>query len=179
MNKKRVIAYKNIFYKDGISNKRIYVQGEPGCGKSMFAIKLVHDWVNVNQPSSNENPAFDDLLTIQQFKFLFFIRLREVKGQEYLIQMIKTQLIDKMFTEDDREGGYKHFLRIINSKKFLVVQDGLDEWEGRNEVEPSMAGFQYDKCTVLTTTRPWKLADERFNNIKIDTLIEVEGLGDT
>ncbi|KAH3729437.1 hypothetical protein DPMN_055408 [Dreissena polymorpha] len=63
----------------------------------------------------------------------------------------------------------------------LVVRDGLDEWmapDGSDLVEPSMVGFPKDKRTVLTTSRPWKLADERIKNSQIDILLEIEGISD-
>ncbi|KAH3844096.1 hypothetical protein DPMN_086347 [Dreissena polymorpha] len=61
----------------------------------------------------------------------------------------------------------------------LVVRDGLDEWvapDGCNLAEPSMTGFQKDKCTVLTTARPWKLADERIKISQIEILLEFQGI---
>ncbi|KAH3797127.1 hypothetical protein DPMN_150702 [Dreissena polymorpha] len=41
-----------------------------------------------------------------------------------------------------------------------------------------MVGFPNEKCTVRTTSRPWKLADERIKNSKIDILLEIEGIED-
>ena len=56
--------------------KRIYLQGEPGSGKSFFAAKLVHDWCNVYAPivqSTKKQIMFGDVDTLQKFRFLFFI----------------------------------------------------------------------------------------------------------
>ncbi|KAH3728816.1 hypothetical protein DPMN_054778 [Dreissena polymorpha] len=61
---------------------------------------------------------------------------------------------------------------------YLVVQDGLDEWSGK-EAMPSMDGIPKDHCIVLTTSRPWKLADERIKNSQIDILLEVYGIIDS
>ncbi|KAH3717409.1 hypothetical protein DPMN_060195 [Dreissena polymorpha] len=93
--------------------------------------------------------------------------------------MIKTQLIYKIYDEDGRESAYKLVLKIMKNVMYLVVQDGLDEWPGEQAV-PSMDGIPKlkDKCIVLTTSRPWKLADERFKNSQIDILLEVEGISD-
>ncbi|KAH3811761.1 hypothetical protein DPMN_140176, partial [Dreissena polymorpha] len=176
-----VLTYKELFYTDDKSNQRIYVQGEPGRGKSTFAVKLVHDWCNEHQPSSTasiKSTAFEDKLTIQKFKLLFFIALRDSRKQTDVTQMIKKQLIDQIFSEDERADVYKLFVHIMKSEICLVVREGLDEWtspDGSNLAEPSMAGFSKDKCTVLTTSRPWKLA-ESIKNSQIDILVEIEGI---
>ncbi|KAH3811700.1 hypothetical protein DPMN_140115 [Dreissena polymorpha] len=200
--KELLLTYKEIFCKDDRSNQRIYIQGEPGRGKSTFAVKLVYDWCNENQPLSTptENPtfeyslilpnenqlssaapeniqAFSDCSTLQKFKFVFFITLRDSRDQTDVTQMIKKQLIDSMFSEDERADVYTLLLQIIKTELCLVVREGLDEWVSpSNLAKPSMAGFQKDTCTVLTTSRPWKLAEEHLRNSQIDTLLEIEGI---
>ncbi|XP_052224172.1 uncharacterized protein LOC127839825 [Dreissena polymorpha] len=97
------------------------------------------------------------------------------------MNMVKKQLIDTLYSEEKRDAMYKLLLQIIETEVCLVVRDGLDEWvapDGSNLAEPSMAGFLSDKCTVLTTSRPWKLAEERIKNSQIDILVEIEGIYD-
>ncbi|KAH3716698.1 hypothetical protein DPMN_059424 [Dreissena polymorpha] len=91
--------------------------------------------------------------------------------------MIKTQLIYKIYAEDEWDSAYKLALKIMKNVTYLVVQDGLDEWPGK-EVLPSMGGILKDHCIVLTTSRPWKLADERIRNSQIDILFDLEGISD-
>ncbi|KAH3811883.1 hypothetical protein DPMN_140300 [Dreissena polymorpha] len=113
-----------MFYKNDCSNRRIYVQGNPGSGKSTFAAKLVHDWCLGNQPLSTdptENTEFDDLMTIQQFKFLFFfISLRDVRGQKDITQIMNAQLVDRMYSTD-LGGVYELLHRIMETELCLVV----------------------------------------------------------
>ncbi|KAH3798122.1 uncharacterized protein LOC127839460 [Dreissena polymorpha] len=95
--------------------------------------------------------------------------------------MIKEQLIDKLYSEQKRDVVYELLHQIIEAELCLVIRDGLDEWvapDGSNLAEPSMAGFPNDKCSVLTTSRPWTLADERIKNSIINILLEIEGIKD-
>ncbi|KAH3799222.1 hypothetical protein DPMN_152828 [Dreissena polymorpha] len=72
-----------------------------------------------------------------------------------------------MYSEQKSNVMYMLLYQIIETESCLVVRDGLDEWmapDGSNLAEPSMAGFPNDNCAVLTTSRPWKLADERIKN---------------
>ncbi|KAH3820404.1 uncharacterized protein LOC127832627 [Dreissena polymorpha] len=178
----QINSYKEMFYRNEIANRRIYVQGEPGSGKSTFAAKLVYDWCNGIQPLSTaliKNTAFDDVMTISKFKFLFFISLRDVREQKTVTQMIKSQLVDRMYSDKDVERVSELVYKIIETEVCLIVRDGLDEWvapDGYNLAEPSLTGFQKDKCTIITTARPWKLADERIKNSQIDILLEIDGI---
>ncbi|XP_052221617.1 uncharacterized protein LOC127838087 isoform X1 [Dreissena polymorpha] len=186
VKKEQVLTYKELFYTDDTkSNRRVYVQGEPGSGKSTFAAKLVHDWCDENRPSTaapNKNASFGDVLIIQNFQFIFFLSLGESRGQTEVTHMIKKQIIDTIYSDEKRQVMYTLLLKIIETEICLVIRDGLDEWvapDGSNLAEPSIAGFPKDKCAVLTTSRPWKLADERIKNSRIDILVEIEGISDS
>ncbi|KAH3786753.1 hypothetical protein DPMN_164862 [Dreissena polymorpha] len=147
IKKEQVLTYKEIFYTDGEPNRRIYLQGEPGSGKSTFSSKLVHDWSHINQvssasPSSSDTTEFDDVLPIQQFQFLFFITLRRSRGEADVTQMIKKQLIDTLFSEDELADVYKLFVQIINTEICLAIREGIDEWMPPKKNESNIRELQ-------------------------------------
>ncbi|XP_052242705.1 uncharacterized protein LOC127852782 isoform X3 [Dreissena polymorpha] len=99
-----ILTYKDCFYRGDHLCRRTYLQGEPGSGKTSFAAKLVDDWCNVHESSNEstkEQTAFVDVDTLHNFKFLFFISLRDSKEQTHVTHMIQTQLIYKIYAADE------------------------------------------------------------------------------
>ena len=62
---------------------RYLVEGEPGMGKTLLALKLAIDWANKT--------------SLQEFKFVFLIFLRDFKGS--LEQYVKEELLPSHFKE--------------------------------------------------------------------------------
>ncbi|XP_052231331.1 uncharacterized protein LOC127844848 isoform X2 [Dreissena polymorpha] len=177
--KTKVDCYAGIFYKDEKLNGRIFIQGEPGVGKSTFATNLTLDWLGQKSSSQHlkSTVRFVDVQTLNVFDFVFFVTLRDSMDQRDIVRMIKAQLIDTIYTDEYRGVIYKLLQYIMRKYRCLVVLDGLDEWSdpyGQLAI-PLMASSNF-LCTLLITTRPWKMTDERIIDSHIDILLEIEGV---
>ncbi|KAH3691809.1 uncharacterized protein LOC127863548 [Dreissena polymorpha] len=160
-------------------HKRIFLQGEAGMGKTTFACKLVLDWCNPGGALSSISKTFGDANTLQEYKLVLLITLRDSVCERDVANMIKEQIIDMVYTDTERNGAYGMLNKIMQQEMCLVVQDGLDEWKDPQGklAQPIMLSC-YSQCTVLTTTRPWKLTDERIRQSQIDSLFELKGVSD-
>ncbi|KAH3875656.1 uncharacterized protein LOC127869452 [Dreissena polymorpha] len=175
---KQVKKYRNVFVTENKFNRRTFIQGEAGSGKSTFTAKLTLDWSGKATPIQHKKNsyAFDDLPT---FKFVFHITLRNSVTQYNIFSMIKEQIIDCLYADESRANAYELLNEIMTKERCLVVLDGLDEWRSLDDklalpyLLPS-----HRKCILLITTRPWKLANGKIKHSDIDTLFEMEGIND-
>ncbi|KAH3747751.1 hypothetical protein DPMN_182181 [Dreissena polymorpha] len=176
-----VHQYKDLFYKDEKLNSRVFVQGEPGMGKTTFLTKLALDWcdaVSVHNP--DHKATFSDVDTLKEFRFLFQISLRDAKDQREVIEMIKTQIIDMVYIGYKREETVKLLSQILERETYIITIDGLNEWVDRlNKCVIPLLARCHAKCVYVITSRPWKMADERIKNSEINSLIEIEGIIDS
>ncbi|XP_052212243.1 uncharacterized protein LOC127831315 [Dreissena polymorpha] len=164
-------------------NRQVFLQGEAGMGKTTVAAKLVLDWCNAqNGPPSfhGENSAFADIATLKQFKCVFFIKLGDHSGTSDVTEIIQKQIIDSIYTSTGRNDAYKLLNAILERDKCLLIQDGLDEWTSDDSrlVQPFMVA-SHSRCAVLTTSRSWKLTDERIKESQIDSLLVLKGVNDS
>ncbi|KAH3826814.1 hypothetical protein DPMN_128726 [Dreissena polymorpha] len=176
-----VLQYKDLVYKENKLNKRVIIQGEPGMGKTTLLSKFVLDWCEAASSESQEYSAnFSDLETLKGFKFLFHLSLRDSPETSEVVKMIKTQLIDKMYAdEDERKQVYTLLQHILKTDKCILCMDGLNEWttDLNNDPFPIIATC-HKQCVALITTRPWTMVDKRIKDSGIDLLIEVSGIMD-
>ncbi|KAH3801245.1 hypothetical protein DPMN_154892 [Dreissena polymorpha] len=163
-------------------SSRVFVQGEPGMGKTTFLTKLALDWCDaVSEHNPDHRPTFSDVDTLKEFRFFFQISLRDAKEQREVIEMIKTQIIDMIYPgEVKREETFKLLPHILERETYIVTMDGLNEWVDRlNQFVIPLLAQWHSKCVSIITSRPWKMADERIKDSEIKQLIEVEGIIDT
>ncbi|KAH3754082.1 hypothetical protein DPMN_188742 [Dreissena polymorpha] len=92
-----VSCYRELLHRYGDPVNTIYIQGDPGCGKTTFSTKLVLDWCKAHSKNGasrletltgtatttgkTSNPTyFSDLDTLRDYTFLFFVSLRDYSG---------------------------------------------------------------------------------------------------
>ncbi|XP_052268811.1 uncharacterized protein LOC127870195 [Dreissena polymorpha] len=179
---REICLYKDLFDTNDKLNGRIFLQGDAGTGKTMFVAKLVLDWCKVSHSScysGEDETDFNDFASLAGFSFVFLVTLRDSLDEREIPKMIKEHIIDMVYSDIDRDKAYILLQRIMEKKICLVIQDGLDEWRDTKGklILPLMVEC-HNKCTLLITTRPWKLADERIRDSQIDGLYLLDGVKD-
>ena len=173
-------TYKELFYNNGILQKRVVLLGEAGTGKTTFSKHLTDVWCE-----SSTLPQFTDVSVLKQFHYFFYVSCRFANKEESILDMITNQLFDD-------EKMLKVAIHVLKNhpEDCLVLIDGADELKGSHTLEtgkrgdidglPSMAGV--DGSVILITSRPWrfyalsKKTQGIFMRIKINGIKNVEEL---
>ncbi|XP_045156559.2 uncharacterized protein LOC123523037 [Mercenaria mercenaria] len=178
--KKYVETYSDIFSNDRGSCLNIYVSSSAGNGKSAFSKRMAVTWCQAQQPIDSNKKYFSeftkDLGAMKMFPYLFLISLRDiVKGQCNVDSMIISEILEQL------AGVYPHtfLIQLLREERSLIILDGLDEWSHPSYCRTA-SEIPHRKirrnCTVLTTTRPWKLDVVRLSSCEIDQQIEMLSL---
>ena len=178
--KETLVSYNDLFYKEGVPQKKTILLGEPGAGKTTFLKHLTDVWCN---PTSKRQ--FDDVDVFQEYPFLFHISCRFAGKNETILDMIKHQLFDDEEMKDIACNVLKHF-----SNDCLILIDGFDELQRSALAEtgkrgditglPSLIGVQ--NCVLIITSRPWKFfsipkdEQEKFSRMELDGIKDVKEL---
>ena len=171
-SKETLMSYNELFYTKGVLQKKIFLLGDAGAGKTTFCKHLTDVWCN---PTPNQQ--FDDVDLLQQYPFLFYVSCRFAEKNETILEMIKNQLFDDDEIRDIACNVLKH-----NSNSCVIVIDGYDELQRTALAEtgkpgditglPSFKGVQ--KCVLFITSRPWKFfsipndEQEKFSCLELD-----------
>ena len=140
--------------KNGVTPKRILVQGQTGIGKSTFVKKLLVDWVDVNKGTGDEQAA-----VLKNFELVVAVNLKEVSKCQSLKDAIT---LSNVFAKEDKymtEGLMNYISN--NQEKVLLIFDGYDEYRSGcdSEIYEIFRGNSLRSCCVLITSRISK-ADE-------------------
>ncbi|XP_052820901.1 uncharacterized protein LOC128246639 [Mya arenaria] len=186
----KIAKFSDVFIKEDQLLRNVFLVGEPGNGKSTFSVMCALDWTHQYLPAEENvgiKTSFADPEFFKEFAFLFHVTLRDSGKTCDLAQMIKDQLIRKIYHEKDADDGYRLLQTVLESETCLIIADGLDEWTHPENVnctcktEEKVIPFRNsaNKATLLTTTRPWRLSQFRVQDSKIDKYLEIEGAADT
>ncbi|XP_052819445.1 uncharacterized protein LOC128245349 [Mya arenaria] len=187
---KDVVKISDVFLGKGQLLRNVFLVGEPGNGKSTFSVMCALEWTHQYLPAEENvgiKTSFADPEFFKEFAFLFHVTLRDAGKTCDLAQIIKDQLIRKIYHEMDADDGFRLLQTVLESEKCLIIADGLDEWTHPENVncacktEEKVIPFRNsaNKATLLTTTRPWRLSQFRVQDSKIDKYLEIEGAADT
>ncbi|XP_052785919.1 uncharacterized protein LOC128221360 [Mya arenaria] len=155
--------------------KTVFVEGEPGYGKSILCKKIVHSWCKfkhgVNEEKRKDNP-------LSQFEFLFYVKLREFEDQCKIKDIIFQFIIEQI--QSEYTGLNELLTDVLRSDHCLLLLDGLDEWKHCSECKrieriPHVETC-WVNCTTFITTRPYKLAELKLNRSQLGNHVQLQGL---
>lgn len=172
-------TFKEIFTRDGQKCRRIFITGDAGTGKTVFCQRLVSVWCRamvdkVSTEKESTKMLKRDVDFMKEFPFVFYVSLRDARPDECSIHEILSSQLEIQDTTS--------LLRVLQEKKCLILVDGLDEWEHPknqekcNRQQSKQPHLDYTgSCSVVITTRPWKLDVLQLGKKDIDQKIEIKG----
>ncbi|PIK47623.1 hypothetical protein BSL78_15516 [Apostichopus japonicus] len=149
-------SYRDVFNNDIISSKRILLEGDPGYGKSTFALQASYDWCIASDSSPLKGVDIFILLPLRLLGDILSICLA--------IKLILMPGESKLTEEDIMEI-------LINSRCVVMILDGYDEYPNKNIFDQSemmkvIAGNMFADFKVITCTRSAYLP----NNLDVETV---------
>ena len=142
------------------------VEGSPGIGKTIFCLKLAHDWAN-----QRSSPA-----SCPEFELVFLLKCRDIDGD--LTEAIMEQLFPKDMSKDAREELFRFLEDIENQERVLIILDGLDELSEKSKhyVDDLLHRKRWACCYVLVTTRQEKGIEVRKQpEFVFNLFLQIEG----
>ncbi|XP_060603628.1 uncharacterized protein LOC132756548 [Ruditapes philippinarum] len=162
-------------------NREIYVPADAGVGKTAFSKYLANLWCQFNCPDEGMTQYFaeDDLDCMQEFDFLFLVLLRDSYNLCSIDDLIFETIVSNLGFQNEPSKDF--LLKILKNEKYLVILDGLDEWthpKRKCSRMPRSIPHRNDRenCTILTTTRPWKLDVLQLKSSEIGEKVELTKL---
>ncbi|XP_045184092.2 uncharacterized protein LOC123542349 [Mercenaria mercenaria] len=180
--KSDVISLRDVFYKKNKKCREIYLTADAGIGKTAFSKRLVLTWCQAKKHIKSEQKYFkeEDIQAMSEFTFVFLLSLRDCSEECDIDEMIVKQLIPRLAHTSVTVSNIE---TILSKETCLVILDGLDEWihttsackKGHSDIPHRKAR----ECTILTTTRPWKLSVISLSSSQIEQRLELVGLNKT
>nr|XP_060588072.1 uncharacterized protein LOC132743560 [Ruditapes philippinarum] len=176
-----VISLLEMFKTGKQANREIHVIADAGLGKTAFSNYLAITWCQAHFPDEDIIQSFekDDIDCMQEFDFLFLVLLRDSNNLCSIDDLIFKTIVSNLGLQEKPSENF--LLKILKNEKCLIILDGLDEWtHPEKECDRSPRSIPHrndrEKCTVLTTTRPWKLGELNLNPCQIGKKVEITRL---
>ena len=165
-------------------HKNILVVGRPGIGKSLFCMKLMHDWAS--------DRLFDEAKNSElRFDVAFLVKFKRLNSTA---ELTLRELLDKseFSTHMNDEVLWNYICE--NPSKVLFIFNGIDEFSARKKIQEDdsiykdtveekmplnalftkiTSGKLLDGATVLTTTRPTAVSCVR--DLEFTRVVEILG----
>ncbi|XP_045162331.2 uncharacterized protein LOC123527113 [Mercenaria mercenaria] len=180
-----VDTYEAMFMNGSKLCRNILIVAKAGAGKTTFAKRLCNVWCfaksrGVKEPQNLSESA---VTTLNRFDIVCLLLLRDVQGNECDIdEMIQNQIINNLSRSPDYDDAF--LKKVFHHQTCLVILDGLDEWSHPKSSKcPNVKPIPHHKsrpmCTILSTTRPWKMFESGICNSMIDKCIELGEFDDS
>ncbi|XP_053379563.1 uncharacterized protein LOC123527886 [Mercenaria mercenaria] len=174
-----VTSLRDVFYTKNKTYREIYLTADAGFGKTAFSKRLVLTWCQAKKGIKSEEKYFkkEDIQAMSEFRFVFLLSLRDCSDECDIDEMIVKQIIPRLANPTVTVSIIE---TILSKNKCLVILDGLDEWVHPTsycKLGPSVIPHRKAReCTILTTTRPWKLSVISLKSSQIEQKLELVGL---
>ena len=157
LQKKVPIELENIFKETKDQQRKILIEGAPGCGKSTLSQHICQLWIKGE--------------LFQEYKQVILVRLRE------LIVQNAQELADMLPRRDDSMGEeIAKVLSACDGQDILLIFDGWDELPqnapGRSIITDVLNSTKLHKCSIIITSRP--IASMSLLNL-VNTRVEILG----
>ncbi|XP_045163498.2 uncharacterized protein LOC123527869 [Mercenaria mercenaria] len=175
-------SLEEVFRKRSSNCKEIYLTADAGIGKTAFSKYLAVLWCHAHQ--ENEiypgNIPDTEICFMKYFDFLFLISLRESRDDCDIDNMILSLIVPHL--SHSSVFSIEFLQEVLHRENCLVILDGLDEWthteNKKCKIKPKCVPHRKarQRCTLLTTLRPWKFATLDVNKSQIHHQIQMVGL---
>ncbi|XP_060558009.1 uncharacterized protein LOC132718323 [Ruditapes philippinarum] len=201
--KKYLQGYHEIFKTKEQRNKKIYVLGNVGTGKSTFCKMMIENWCKYhmvidearestcpeNDHEKTNTESFDpymvykrddDVSQMEHFDFLFFIPLQFMLDykSDATVDMIKELLKHLTSNAELIDRIFQE-----DSERCLIIADSLDEWKPHKEIvrKPHVSygipnGDLAKDATVITLSRPSAKGILNLKISEVDLKLELLGV---
>ena len=139
--KKKRILLNQMFRYGNSPKKLILVEGAPGIGKTMLALKLCRDWAKDRLPV--------------EYDIVLLIRLRRFRCKE----SVEVKDLVGIFAEGEHATAVTEHIIKSGGEKVLLIFEGWDELPPELRQQSSffmdiVMGYKLSKASVLVTSRP-------------------------
>jgi len=128
--------------------------------------------------------GFQDKTTLEKIDVLFYISLRDTHKYCDYVDIINDELLQFICRKNEIESAKNLVERLLENPSSFVLSDGLDEWEHPSNGDCSCPArdkgrtpliHQQNSATIVTTSRPWRFAQNPPNSLNVDKILEIEG----